>query len=314
MQFYRTWDEDFARKVYPFVKGVATFWENYLIREGDRYVIYNDAIHEGTIGTMNPIASLGLVRMVFETACDMSIFLGVDEALREVWKEKQENLSAYPLQERNGKTVFRYTEKGTDWWHDNTLGIQHIYPAGQIGLASDPELIEVALNTLEDMGRWNDFNGTNSFFPAAVRLGYDADTILNHLHQYSIETYGNGFKRDNPHGIENLSTVPNTINEMLCMGHQDIVRIFPVWPRTKDAMFHDIRVEGAFLVSSSLKDGQIGEVILLSEKGRPLTLRNPWPFHKVEVKTSDGRPQTLEGEYIRIATTPGTTYRFNPVR
>jgi hypothetical protein len=75
MQFYRTWDEDFARKVYPFVKGVATFWENYLIREGDRYVIYNDAIHEGTIGTMNPIASLGLVRMVFETACDMSIFL-----------------------------------------------------------------------------------------------------------------------------------------------------------------------------------------------------------------------------------------------
>ena len=314
MQFYRTWDEDFTRKVYPFVKGVTAFWEKYLTREGGRYVIYNDAIHEGTIGTMNPIASLGLVRMVFETACDMSELLGVDEDCRLVWKERNDHMSDYPLQERNGKTVFRYTEKGTDWWHDNTLGIQHIYPAGQIGLASEPELLEVALNTLEDMGRWKDFNGTNSFFPAAVRLGYDAETILLHLHQYSVETYGNGFKRDNPHGIENLSTVPNTINEMLCMGHQDIVRIFPVWPRTKDAMFRDIRVEGAFLVSSSLKDGQIGEVVLRSEKGRPLTLRNPWPSHKVEVKPSAGPSQTLEGEYLRIPTAPGTTYCFNPVR
>ena len=77
MQFYHTWDEAYTRKVYPFVKGVATFWENYLTREGDRYVIYNDAIHEGTVGTMNPILSLGLVRMVMQTVSDMSALLGV---------------------------------------------------------------------------------------------------------------------------------------------------------------------------------------------------------------------------------------------
>lgn len=314
MQFYRTWDEDFTRRVYPFVKGVATFWENYLTREGDRYVIYNDAIHEGTIGTMNPIASLGLVRMVFETACDMSMLLGVDEDRRSVWKERHEHLSDYPLQERNGKTVFRYTEKGTDWWGDNTLGIQHIYPAGQIGLASDTSLLEVARNTFEEMSRWDDFNGTNSFYPAAARLGYQVDTLMNYLEFYSKNTYPNGFQYNNPHGIENLSTVPNTINEMLCMGHQDIVRIFPVWPCTKDAMFHDIRVEGAFLVSSSLKGGQIGETVIRSEKGRPLTLRNPWPTRKVEVRTSAGRRQTLEGDYLHLTTAPGETYRFNPVR
>lgn len=82
MQFYHTWDEAYTRKVYPFVKGVATFWENYLTREGDRYVIYNDAIHEGTVGTMNPILSLGLVRMVMQTVSDMSALLGVDEEKR----------------------------------------------------------------------------------------------------------------------------------------------------------------------------------------------------------------------------------------
>ena len=45
MRFYRTWDREYALKVYPFVRGVATFWENYLTPEGDRYIILNDAIH-----------------------------------------------------------------------------------------------------------------------------------------------------------------------------------------------------------------------------------------------------------------------------
>ncbi len=293
MQFYHTYDEEFTRKVYPFVKGVATFWENYLTLEGDRYVIYNDAIHEGTVGTMNPVTSLGLVRMVMETACDMSEFLGVDADRRAEWKDRHDRLSDYPLQERDGKTVFRYTERGTDWWPDNTLGIQHVYPAGQIGLASDQELRQVAWNTIDVMRRWLDFNGTNSFYPAAVRVGYPADSILTHLKEYSRHTYHNGFQKDNPHGTENWSTVPNTINEMLCMGHQGIVRLFPGWPRSLDASFHQIRVEGAFLVSASIKDGVVGDVTVVSEKGRPLTILNPW-----------------NGEYVNLETVPGGVYSF----
>ena len=311
MRFYHSWDKDYAAKVYPFVKGVATFWENYLTKEGDRYVIYNDAIHEGTVGTMNPIASLGLVRMVFDTASDMSELLGVDEDKRSVWKERRSHLAEFPLQERDGKTVFRYTERGVDWWPDNTLGLQQVYPAGQVGLASDPELLQVAWNTVDVMRRWKDFNGTNSFFPAAVRVGYPADSIYTHLKEYSLHTYGNGFQKDNPHGDENWSTVPNTINEMMCMGHQGIVRLFQGWPKDKDASFHRIRVEGAFLVSSAIKGGTIGEVTLLSEKGRDLTMLNPWPGRSVIITTPDRGTISAQGDTIRIKTVPGGTYRFN---
>lgn len=314
MQFYRTWDKAYAQKVYPFVKGVATFWEKYLALEGDRYVIYNDAIHEGTVGTMNSILSLGLVRMVMRTVSDMSVFLGIDKDKREQWKFISEHISDYPLQERDGKTVFRYTEKGVDWWGDNTLGIQHIYSAGQIGLNSDPELLKIAHNTVDEMQRWLDFNGSNSFFPAAVRIGYDPDSILVHLNAYSRHTYPNGFQLDNPHGIENWSTVPNTINEMLCMGHQDLVRVFPVWPRDKDASFHQIRVEGAFLVSSELKSGEVTSLAILSEQGRPLNLLNPWKQKKVRMKVwqSDRllEEKELEGEIFHMETLPGASYSF----
>lgn len=314
MQFYRTWDKEYTRKVYPFVKGVAAFWEKYLTLEGDRYVIYNDAIHEGTVGTMNPILSLGLVRMVMQTVSDMSSFLGVDEDKREQWAFIKDHMSDYPLQERNGKTVFRYTEKGTDWWGDNTLGIQHIYPAGQIGLNSDPQLLQIAHNTVDEMRRWSDFNGTNSFFPAAVRIGYDPDSILVHLNAYSCHTYPNGFQLDNPHGIENWSTVPNTINEMLCMGHQDIVRVFPVWPREKDASFHQIRVEGAFLVSAELKNKEVTSLTIVSEQGRPLTLLNPWKQKKVRMEVRKSGQlldeKELEDDVFHLETLPGTSYLF----
>ncbi len=314
MQFYCTWDRAYTQKVYPFVKGVATFWENYLTWEGDRYVIYNDAIHEGTVGTMNPILSLGQVRMVMQTVSDMSMFLDVDENKREQWTFIHDHLSNYPLQERNGKTIFRYTEKGTDWWNDNTLGIQHIYSAGQIGLSSDPALLKIAHNTIDEMRRWSDNNGTNSFFPAAVRVGYNPDSILMHLNTYSLHTYPNGFQYNNPHGIENLSTVPNTVNEMLCMGHQNMVRVFPVWPRDKDASFHQIRVEGAFLVSSELKKGEINFLTIFSEKGRDLTLLNPWGEKKLEIKDGTTNKKIIEGRYITMKTEAGQTYQFVPVK
>lgn len=314
MQFYHTWDKAYTQKVYPFVKAVAIFWEKYLTKEGDRYVIYNDAIQEGTVGTMNPILSLGLVRMVMQTAIDMSEYLDVDSNRRGAWTDVKEHLADYPLQERDGKTVFRYTEKGCDWWGDNTLGIQSIYPAGQIGLESDPELLKVAYNTVDIMQRWHDINGSNSFFPAAVRVGYHPDTILVRLNEYARHTYPNGFQYGNPHGIENWSTVPNTINEMLCMGYQDIVRVFHVWPKDKDASFHDIRVEGAFLVSSELKDGNVTHITLKSERGRDLTLQNPWKGMKVEVRNKVTGLNVVEGDYITMKTEEGETYEFTPIK
>ena len=311
MQFYHTWDIDFTRKVYPFVKGVAMFWKNYLKYENERYVIYDDAIHEGTDDDFNPILSIGLVKMVMQTAIDMSQLLKVDEVLRLDWEHIKMNMPKYSFQERNGKTVFRYTEKGHAWWGDNTLGIQHIYPAGQIGLDSDPILREVAINTINVMQRWIDGNGSNSFFPAAVRVGYNPDTILAKLNQYSRHTFGNGFQLNNPHGIENYSTVPNTINEMLCMGHQGVIRLFPVWPHEKNAFFHQIRTEGAFLVSAEILNREIKNVSIISEKGRELCLKNPWPGKKVEVKEEKETPVYLEGDILKMKTKSGRKYQIS---
>jgi len=311
MQFYYTLDMNYTRRMYPFVKGVATFWENYVKWENNRYVIYNDAIHEGTVGDMNGVLSLGFVKMIMQLANDMSEMLQTDADRREKWLHVRDNISDYPLMERNGKTVFRYTEKGIGWVDGNTLGIQHIYPAGVIGLDSDPELLQIAYNTVDEMRRWLDTNASNSMFPAAVRVGYSPDTILYQLGVYSKHTAPNGFQLDNPHGVENWSTVPNTINEMLCMSHHGIIRPFAGWVRSKDAMFHNIRAEGAFLVSGAIRNGEVCDLSVYSEKGSELRLLNPWKGRKVSVQTTDKEDIIIEGDLLRFETRAGATYRFN---
>lgn len=311
-QFYHTYDLDYAKSVYPFVRGVASFWEKYLTFENGRYVIYNDAIHEGTVGTKNPILSLGLVPMVMRTAIDMSTELGVDAEKHEKWQDVIDYMSDYTYQKKKGKKVFRYTEKGTAWWENNTLGIQHIYPAGQIGLDSDPDLLKVAHNTVDVMQRWLDNNGSNSFFPAAVRVGYNPQTVLKQLGRYVDHTYSNGFQLDNPHGIENLSTVPNTINEMLLQSHEGILKLFPVWPKDKAAEFYQLRTYGASLVSSKVENGTVQYVHIKSEKGRDCVVQNPWDGQVVLIRNNKAE-EHLSGSKFSFSTSEGEVIELRAV-
>ncbi len=301
-RWYCTYDPAYGSHVYPFVRDVVDFWEDYLKFEDGRYVIYGDAIHEGSGRNKNPILTLGLLHNAFSLALDMSVTLGLDLDRWDHWRHVLDHLSGYLTQQRDGKTVFRYTEEGPAWWGDNTLGIQHIYPGGAIGLDSDPNLLKVARNTMVVMKRWLDGNGSNSFFPAAVRVGYAPNIILSKLHNYIAHTYPNGFQRDNPHGIENCSTVPNTINEMLCSGHGGVLRVFAVWPRQRDASFHNIRTWGAFLVSSAQVKTEVQYVKVVSERGRRCTLVNPWPGRTVQLERNGRLAERMEGERFTFPT------------
>ena len=306
-RWYTTYDLDYGMKIYPFVLQTATFWENYVIWDeaNKRFIIEKDSVHEGSGQDMNSCLSIGLVRNALLLALDLSKELNVDAGRRDKWNHILKHLSDYTFQEKNGKKVFRYTEKGTDWWDNNTLGIQQIYPAGQIHLDSDPKLLEVSRNTIDVMQRWLDGNGSNSFFPAAVRIGYDPATILREMRKYAEHTWPNGFQLGNPHGIENLSTVPNTINEMLCMGHKGLIRIFPVWPKSKDAAFTNIRCWGAFLVSGEMKAGRIQNVQIISEKGRDCMVLNPWPTTSIQITRNGKQAEVLTGERVVLQTKAG---------
>lgn len=331
MRHYSTYDEAYARKVYPYLLACADFWEDYLCLEDGRYVIKMDHFNEvmpnkrnhgqwrHRLGDFNSTLSLGLVRMLFQGVMDMSEFLQADVDRRSKWEDILARLSNYPVA-RNaaGRLSLRNMEKAPKGVENVPAGLNRvsihglILPGGVAGPMTDSVFNAILL---DDVNHWQDKmrraddwgntynNGIETCFPGAVRVGYPAEDLLGHLKKrISLTLYPNGWIVQGGGGIETLSAVPLTINEMLLQSYEGTVRVFPNWDRTRDASFNQLRAYGAFLVSGSMKSGKVETLRLLSEKGRPCTIENPWPGQEVELWRNGVRAETLRGKYLTLPT------------
>ncbi len=307
LRWNATRDESYAARVYPYVRAAARFFEDYMVFEDGRYQIKNDAIHEVpfywkgfTYGCeddystdTNNLLTLGLVRMLLPAAADMADALGVDADAASVWRTVCEQLSPFPTFTYKGRDVFRYTEHGRDWKRDNTLCTQHVFPAGQIHLGSDAQLLRLARNTFLVEDRSLDDNGANSYLPAGARIGIDEKHLVHALHRHLKKfRMPNGLFDHAGGGIEHNTMTMSTVNEMLLQSVGGTIRLFPVW--RADASFETLRADGAFLVSAKRCGGEVGDVRIVSEKGSLLRMENP--FRTAVVTRGDGTRQEVSGE------------------
>lgn len=285
MHWFSTYDKDFAlENYYDFVLNTAAFWEDYLVKEKGRYVIKNDAAHEipyyrgekfryithkGQIEAVNAINSLGLVKLLFNGIYDMAKELGLNAEKYPLWQDIIENLSDFPTFIKHGKKCFRYSKRGIRWRNDNTVGLQHIYPASQIGFSSGEKLLKIAKNTYFINDRRLDDNGSNSYLPAGARIGVDPEFLLEGI-RMNIKEFAlpNRLFRHHGGGIEHLTTVPATINEMLMQSYEGVIRLFPCWDKKTSASFENLRADGAFLVSAENKNEKLIKLKIKSLRGR----------------------------------------------
>ncbi len=325
MHWFSTYDKEYAlENYYDFVLNTAAFWEDYLIKEKGRYVIKNDAAHEipyyrgekfryithkGQIEAVNAINSLGLVKLLFKGVYDMAKELGLNAEKYSVWQDINENLSDFPTFIKRGKKCFRYSKRGIRWRDDNTVGLQHIYPASQIGFSSGEKLLKIARNTYFINDRRLDDNGSNSYLPAGARIGVDPEFLLEGI-RMNIKEFGlpNRLFRHHGGGIEHLTTVPATINEMLMQSYEGVIRLFPCWSRKMNASFENLRADGAFLVSSELENEKITSLKIKSLKGRKCIVE--CSEIKSVVRESDKKeiPFRKEGNTVSFETQADTVY------
>lgn len=289
MHWFATYNKAYAlQNYYDFVLNTAAFWEDYLVKEKGKYVIKGDAAHEipyyrgekfnalthiGQINTINAINSMGLVKLLFKGVYSMAKELGLNSEKYALWEDIIENFSSFPTFIKKGKKCFRYSRFGIRWRDDNTVGLQHIYPCSQIGLDSGDELLKIAKNTYFINDRRLDDNGSNSYLPAGARIGVDPDFLIEGIHQ-NIKEFAlpNRLFRHHGGGIEHLTTIPATINEMLMQSHEGVIRLFPCWNKNSNAAFENLRADGAFLVSASLEDKQVKSLTVKSLEGRSCTV------------------------------------------
>jgi len=289
MHWFSTYDKEYAlENYYDFVLNTAAFWEDYLVKKNGRYVIKGDAAHEipyyrgkkfkyithfGQVNTINAINSMGLVKLLFSGVYDMAKELGLNSEKYTLWEDIIKNFSDFPTFIKKGKRCFRYSDFGIRWRDENTVGLQHIYPASQIGFNSGEKLLKIARNTYFINDRRLDDNGSNSYLPAGARIGVDPAFLIEGIHQNINEfALPNKLFRHHGGGIEHLTMVPATINEMLMQSYEGVIRLFPCWDKKSDASFENLRADGAFLVSAELKDEKISLLTIKSLKGRKCTV------------------------------------------
>ena len=317
-----TRDTDYAKDhAYPYLKACLDFFTDYAVFENGVYTIPDDAIHEvpyymsgfdekdhPEIHDKNNILTLGLLRLCIPAAIDMAETLGVDADKRALWQHFYEKLPAFPTFIREGQEVFRYTEEGMAWTTGNDVGQQHIYPCGCIGLSSPARELEIALNTVNQrLYGFSDGNAVSSFFAIGARIGFDPSYMIDRLREFNAGSGMENLLHDMPGGgLEYCVVNALALNEMALQSHQGIVRLFPDWDPRLDCAFENLRADGAFLVSSEIKNGNVLRAKIRSEKGR--LLRVLFPADEVSVEIN-GVPAKISRDALEegIKTEPGDT-------
>lgn len=106
--------------------------------------------------------------------------------------------------------------------------------------------------------------------------------------------------------FENFA-LPVVINECLMQSYNGVIVLFPNWDWKKDATFTSLRARGAFLIDATLKNKEVTQINIISEKGNTCVIRNPWNEKKVSLSRKD-KKEILSGSELRIKTDPGEQF------
>jgi hypothetical protein len=94
-------------------------------------------------------------------------------------------------------------------------------------------------------------------------------------------------------------------------GEDPVLRLFPAWPKEWNAKF-TLLARGGFLVTSSMKNGAIDSVELVSNAGATCRMRNPWGHAAVQIRRNGSVAETLNGSLIAFQTRRRETISVEP--
>jgi alpha-L-fucosidase 2 len=119
---------------------------------------------------------------------------------------------------------------------------------------------------------------------------------------YKPEVQPNGMFHWPMHGfyLSESVGIAAGISEFLLQSVDGVIRVFPCWPKERDAQFANLRAQGGFLVSAEQKGGSVTQVEITATAGGKLRLLDPWTGKIAERDMKPGekllhRPMNTKG-------------------
>jgi alpha-L-fucosidase 2 len=198
-----------------------------------------------------------------------------------------------------------------------------IHPLGLVRWENGPEdraIIKASMADLEQSGTSQWCGYSFSWLANMAARARDGEKAAKALEIFSTafclrnsfhcngDQSGKGYSnfRYRPFTLEGNFAAAAGLQEMLLQSYSNAIRLFPAVPADwKDISFKTLRAEGAFLVSAERKDGLTRSVTIISEKGGPCRLENPFGKDDYEFKGSATIVATQSENILIIPTSAG---------
>ena len=290
---YYEWTQDrvfLEDTAYPLLRDVALFYADYLLwnDETDQWDIAPSVHFESKCPNFeawgrNSLYAQAMFRGAFVRAIAAARTLGKDEEHVDLWQGRLDKLAPAPttdegywkaMQDREpyhgghnyilpivfpAELVSRFHGPG-DWFEQAAKTLAHAR-AEHPGYDGDPgfggqTLCEVL--RIDDTG----WAFANARFPDDGTWGPNAMT--------RIWSWG-PFQSDIGPGMCRV------LADMMLLGLDGVVHLFPGIPEGVPARFHSLRAPGAFLISAEKRGERVDYIQVRSLAGKMLRLENPWP-------------------------------------
>jgi hypothetical protein len=315
---------------YPAVRDVAIFYADFIDqceRQDGRVVLAPSVSPEHWGWTANfernrnCAFDIAMVRYTLRAAIEGATTLGRDTDLVTRFRAALALLPDYPCTQSDQPVVVD-VEGAPPTNYNIVVPTTPVFPGDVVTWQSSAEQRALFVRTLESI-QWNGNNSMVMLGVARARLDMpgtldwmrgEVEARLRPNGTLTLNRLGARFNSFGHYTEQFGATM--VLSELLLQSVSDVIRVFPAWPRQRDARFQHLRTQGGFLVSSSLIDGRIDSIAVESTVGGPLRLVSPWP--KIAGRRSlDGPSRSLTPDaqgIVQVPTRPGDRWVFEADR
>jgi len=245
-----------------------------ILKKGDDGKLHLPKLHSPEYGAdSDNNYNLSLLRWGCQTLIRLNKRYNLKDPLAPVWTKTLRDLTPYPV-DKNGLRIganIAFTKSHRHWSHILMVHPLHIMTGDQ------PENRELLSKSVLHWLTVDNSRGINGWSRAAAASLYatlgDGDNAIKQIHGHMADKR---FVRPNTMYIEGSPVIEcaivlnRSVQDMLLQSWGDKIAVFPAVPKTWDsAVFHDLRAEGAFLVSARRRGGKTIWVRIKSLAGEP---------------------------------------------
>jgi len=328
MQYKYAPDREYlAKTAYPAVRDVAKFYANFIAqcdRGKDRKVVLAPTVSPEHWGWQAKLArnrdctfDIAYARYTLAAAIEGARILGRDDKLAKRFAEALALLPEYPTT-KSDEPIVVDVAGAPPITYNIAVPATPVCPADVVTWWSPPDRKKLFARTIASL-RWNGNNSAIMMPVAKARLSmpgaaeYLKATLAARLRPngtLGLNRIGARFNR-NGHYTEQFAA-SMAVSELLLQSVGDIVRVFPAWPKDKNAAFTDLRAQGGFLVSAAVRKGRVTSLKVTATAGGRLRIESPWKT--IRVRRTDKESASLKPDrrgVVELTTKPGRRFVFS---